>query len=130
MFFTSILLFQINHWDRVDAMNNAEHLASTTTHETQASNRETRSIERFRIADWDVDPAINRISRGEQAFKLEPKVMEVLVYLAGRPGQLVTRAELEDTVWTETIVGYDSVTGAIQKLRKVLDDNPKQPRII
>ncbi len=66
-------------------MNNAAHFAGAATRLIHASNRETRFVTRFRVADWDVDPAINRVSRGEQVFKLEPKVMEVLVYLAGRP---------------------------------------------
>jgi TolB-like protein/DNA-binding winged helix-turn-helix (wHTH) protein/Tfp pilus assembly protein PilF len=88
------------------------------------------SFERFRIAEWTVDPASNQLARGEQAVRLEPKVMEVLVYLASRPGEVVTREELEATVWAGTIVGYDSVTSAIQKLRKAFDDDPKQPRIV
>jgi len=111
-------------------MDKAVQHGSTTSPVIQARKRETRLIGRFRVADWDVYPAINRVSRGEHLFKLEPKVMEVLVYLADRPEQVVTRAELENAVWTGTVVSYDAVTGTIRKLRKVLGDNPKQPRII
>lgn len=56
--------------------------------------------------------------------------MEVLVYLASRPGDVVTREELERDVWRGALVGYDAVTATVIKLRKALQDNAKQPRII
>lgn len=85
---------------------------------------------RFRIANWTVDPDTCRISGNSKRVKLEPKVMDVLVFLAARPGEVVSREMLETAVWPGTIVGYDTVTGAIQKLRRAFDDNPQQPRII
>lgn len=36
----------------------------------------------FRIGDWVVEPLQNRLVRGETRVKLDPKVMQVLVYLA------------------------------------------------
>jgi TolB-like protein/DNA-binding winged helix-turn-helix (wHTH) protein/Flp pilus assembly protein TadD len=85
---------------------------------------------RFRIADWTVDTKTCRLSRGDEAVKLEPKVMDVLAFLASRPGEVVSREALEAAVWAGTVVGYDTVTGAIQKLRRAFDDSPRQPRII
>ena len=83
---------------------------------------------RFRIDDWTVEPALTQMSR--TITRLEPKVMVVLEYLAQRSGQLVSREELEQAVWAGTIVSYDAVTGAIQKLRKAFNDDPRRPRII
>ena len=84
----------------------------------------------FRIGEWVVDPMANRV-RGENGeTRVEPKVMAVLVYLAARPGQAVTRSELEAAVWSGVVVSYATVTGAVQKLRKVLDDDPAHPRFI
>jgi adenylate cyclase len=56
--------------------------------------------------------------------------MKVLAYLADRPNVVVTREELEAVVWAGSVVGYDTLTGAIQKLRKAFHDDPKNPRII
>ncbi|MEK7795893.1 MAG: winged helix-turn-helix domain-containing protein, partial [Pseudomonadota bacterium] len=84
----------------------------------------------FSIAGWVVDPPIGRISRGDETAQLEPKVMEVLEYLARRPGQVVGREELEAAVWLGRVVGYDAVTNAIIKLRKAFKDDPRHPRII
>ena len=85
---------------------------------------------RFRIGDWTVDSSSCYLSRGEESVKLEPKVMEVLVFLAARPGEVVSREALEGSVWAGTVVGYDTVTGAIQKLRRAFGDNSRHPRII
>jgi TolB-like protein/DNA-binding winged helix-turn-helix (wHTH) protein len=84
----------------------------------------------FVIGDWKVSPAESVLSRGSEIVRLEPKVMEVLVYLASRPGDVVTREELERDVWRGALVGYDAVTATVIKLRKALQDNAKQPRMI
>lgn len=84
----------------------------------------------FQVAGWRVEPATCRISRGDESIKLEPKVMDLLVYLASRRGKVLSREELEATVWPGVVVGYDALTNAIIKLRKALDDDSKHPRII
>ena len=84
----------------------------------------------FRLGDWLVQPALGRIEAAGRAHKLEPRVMEVLVFLAGRQGEVVTRDDLERAVWRGALVSYDAVTGTIIKLRKALDDRARQPRYI
>jgi adenylate cyclase len=84
----------------------------------------------FRLSDWAVDPVSNSLSRDGETIRLEPKVMEVLVYLASRPGVVVSRGQLEDDVWNGLALSYDTVTGAIGKLRKALDDDARAPRLI
>jgi TolB-like protein/DNA-binding winged helix-turn-helix (wHTH) protein/Tfp pilus assembly protein PilF len=84
----------------------------------------------FLVADWTVDAPANRLLRDGEEVRLEPKVMSVLIYLAGRRGQVVSRNDLESGVWTGMVVGYDAVTNAIIKLRRALGDDSRAPRII
>ena len=84
----------------------------------------------FQVGDWLVDPAAGEIAKGRVAVKLEPKVMEVLSYLADRQGELVTREDLERDVWRGAVVGYDAITAAVIKLRKALTDDAREPRYI
>ncbi len=84
----------------------------------------------FYIGDWQVSPAQGLLTRGSESAHLEPKAMEVLVYLASRPAEVVTREELERDVWRGALVGYDAVTSTVIKLRKALQDNARQPRFI
>jgi TolB-like protein/DNA-binding winged helix-turn-helix (wHTH) protein/tetratricopeptide (TPR) repeat protein len=86
--------------------------------------------ERFRLGDWLVSPASGEIAQGERVLRVEPKAMDVLVYLADREGQVVSREELERDVWRGALVGYDAVTGTVIKLRKALDDDAREPRYI
>jgi len=85
---------------------------------------------RFRVDGWVIDPDACRFERAGEEVRVEPKVMQVLTYLVDRPGQVVSREELEDSVWAGTVVGYEAVTNAVIKLRKALDDDARHPRII
>ncbi|UHD15836.1 winged helix-turn-helix domain-containing tetratricopeptide repeat protein [Thiocapsa bogorovii] len=84
----------------------------------------------FFINEWQVDPGALRIASGGKELRLEPRVMRVLVYLAERPREVVSRQELEDHVWTGMVVGYDAVTNTITKLRKAFGDSSSEPRFI
>ena len=84
----------------------------------------------FRVGDWLVEPAVGCVSRDGGAVKLEPKVMDLLVHLARRPGRVLSREELEEAVWAGTVVGYDALTSAIIKLRKAFGDDSRHPWLI
>ena len=87
-------------------------------------------ITQFFIADWLVDTRSNSISRGNEIVRVEPKAMRVLSLLAEKAGQVVTRIELEEQVWSDTVVGPDAITNTIIKLRRSLGDDAKDPTII
>jgi len=56
--------------------------------------------------------------------------MDVLVCLAEHAGAPVSKEELLQTVWPNTYVTNDVLKGAISDLRRALDDNARQPRVI
>jgi len=84
----------------------------------------------FAIGEWLVSPPEGTLTRGSDVERLEPKAMEVLVYLAKHHGKVVTREELEREVWRGALIGYDAVTSVIIKLRKALQDDAKRPQFI
>jgi len=84
----------------------------------------------FQVAGWLADPLNNELRRDGQCVKLEPRVMDVLHYLASHADEVVTREELEDHVWAGRIVTYDSLTATIVKLRKAFDVNKLQEPVI
>ncbi|MFQ5953819.1 MAG: winged helix-turn-helix domain-containing protein [Kiloniellales bacterium] len=87
-------------------------------------------VESLYVAGWHVDVSTHRISKAGKTIKLEPRTMAVLVYLARRPGEAVSREELEREVWRGMVVGYDALSNTIAKLRKAFGDDRKQPRVI
>lgn len=84
----------------------------------------------FQIGEWLVDPDTGFIEKDGQSTKLEPKVMDLLLYLAQRPGKVIPREELEQAIWAGTVVGYDALTSAIIKIRKAFGDNSRNPWLI
>jgi DNA-binding winged helix-turn-helix (wHTH) protein/TolB-like protein/Tfp pilus assembly protein PilF len=84
----------------------------------------------LRIGGWRVDPTTNELARGGEVVRIEPKAMEVLVALAERAGQAVTREELLAGVWPGVVVGDEALTQSIIKLRRALGDDPRSPSYI
>jgi len=94
------------------------------------SNAAARKAESYRVGDWLVVPSLNRLSRGTESVQIELKLMEVLVHLAERPGELVSKRELVDAVWQVEVVSDGTLTRAIALLRKALGDDARHPRYI
>ena len=87
----------------------------------------------FYIGDWHINPSLGRVvgrNSDSDSTKLEPQVMTVLLCLAKQQGQVVSRDSIEEQAWANRIVGYDSLSTAIIKLRKALGDDSKNPRYI
>ena len=87
-------------------------------------------MHRLWIGEWWADRATNELGRAGDTMRIEPKAMEVLMVLAGRAGQVVSRDELLAAVWPGVVVGDEALTQSIIKLRRALGDNPRAPSYI
>ena len=47
----------------------------------------------FRIGEWLVEPQRDQLIGPDQRVKIEPRAMQVLVYLAEHPGEVVPRSD-------------------------------------
>ena len=88
------------------------------------------SHDALKVGDWAVEADLNQLSTQGRTVKVEPKAMAVLLRLASRSGQVVGREELLSQVWPGVVVGDDSLTQVIIKLRKALGDDPERPTYI
>jgi len=84
----------------------------------------------FMIEDWHVVPATGQIYKDDIENRIEPKAMAVLIYLAEHAGETVIRADLEESVWKDTVVTYEALTVTINKIRAALGDDSRKPRYI
>ena len=84
----------------------------------------------FRVGPWLVEPSLNTASHNGTSHSLEPKVMEVLVCLAGHPGAPLSKEHLLRTVWPDTFISDGVLTRSISELRRLFEDDAKQPRFI
>ena len=72
----------------------------------------------FRLGAWLVQPSQNTITGNGKSTRLEPKMVEVLVCLAERQGETVSKEQLIQRVWGDTFVTDDVLTRCISELRR------------
>ena len=84
----------------------------------------------FRIGEFVIRPGISTISNERASVRVEPKVMDLLVYFARSAGDLVEREQAIQDVWPGTFVTSEVLSNAVWKLRQLLEDAPKKPRYI
>ena len=65
-----------------------------------------------------LDPHEARLCHGEEPIPLTPKAFALLSYLAGRPGQLLTKHQLLNAVWEDTLVSDAALTVCIREVRR------------
>lgn len=65
-----------------------------------------------------------------QQIPLASKPFAVLRYLVDNPGRLITHDELLDALWPETYVQPQVLRTYVLELRKILNDDPREPRFI
>ncbi len=84
----------------------------------------------FRCDRVEVRPSRNIVAVDGVEARVGSVVMNVLVALARREGELATKAELFAEVWSGRSVSDDVLTVAIYELRKLLGDRARSPRFI
>jgi DNA-binding response OmpR family regulator len=82
-------------------------------------------------ADLVIDRRARRASLAGKTIELTPKALSVLEYLMIHPDEAVTRERLLEVVWGwEYPAGTRTVDTRVAELRKVLNDDPAEPRFI
>jgi len=84
----------------------------------------------YRFDSFRVDTVAWKLFRGPKEIHLEPKILKLLIYLISNRARLVTRQELMDTVWGDTVISETALSKAVARLRKALDDNMASHRYI
>ena len=82
-----------------------------------------RASGEFRLAGRLVQPQLNRVVSGESvAVQVEPKVMQVLLLLVDRAGQVASKEDLLASVWEGVFVTEDVLVRAVGELRRLFGD--------
>lgn len=86
----------------------------------------------FEFGDFKLDCDRFELSRAGTSLRLERKPMELLILLAARNGQLVTRTEIAERLWgTEIFVDTEhGINTAIRKIRHALGNDSENPRFV
>jgi DNA-binding winged helix-turn-helix (wHTH) protein len=85
---------------------------------------------RLKFGDCVLDLGARQLERGNDVVPLEPKMYELLEALIKRRPAVVTNNELDELLWPNVYVARTSLTRLVSELRAVLDDSPRDSRII
>jgi len=88
------------------------------------------TVKSFRFGEWRVDPASNTIECADMTRQLEPRVMDVLLFLCQRQGEVLSAQQLLNECWGSTAFGDNPIHKAIAQLRKAFSDSSATPRYI
>lgn len=85
-----------------------------------------------RFGAYDFAPYTQELRKHGMRVRLEGQPLAILSMLLERPGELVTREELQKALWPEnTFVDFEhSLNAAVKRLRAALNDSADQPRYI
>lgn len=85
----------------------------------------------LRDGELVIDPTAHNVTLAGRSIHLTPNEFKLLVALARRPGQTVTREQLLDELHGLAIAGIDrSVDSHIKNLRRKLERDPGRPPLI
>jgi len=87
---------------------------------------------RIRFDGFDLDLRTGELRKDGRPIKLQDQPGKLLALLASRPGELVTRTEIEKALWREDeFVEFEhAVNTAMRKIRIALGDDLEKPRFI
>lgn len=85
---------------------------------------------RYQWEDFVLDLDAYRLERSGVPIAIEPKAFNLLALFLSRPGQLLTKQEIFDTVWPGTAVTDHALTRVVAQLRKALGDEAREARYL
>src|SRR5579864_8847202 len=83
--------------------------------------------ELYEFGRFQLDPEGRRLLRDGKPVSITPKAFDTLRVLVLRRDESLSRQDLIAQIWPDTTVGEYSLNQCIAVLRRVLEDNPRQP---
>ncbi len=74
----------------------------------------------YRFSDFELDDRLYQLSRGGEPLRVEPRVLDLLLFFARNADRVVSRDELKSEVWEGVALGDSAIPTAVNVLRKVL----------
>ncbi len=95
-------------------------------------NPNGRKTDALRFGIFELDPTGCELRKSGVLIKLQSQQLQLLMLLAGRPGEVVSRDEIRRALWdSQTFVDFDqSINFCVNKVREALGDNPQSPQYI
>jgi TolB-like protein len=86
----------------------------------------------LRFGSFELDVRSRELHNGNSRIRLQEQPFEILRMMLERPGDVVTRDELQQRLWPSgTFVDFEhSINAAVKRLREALGDDADNPRFV
>ena len=100
--------------------------------ETSSRARAEDGVHAFRFGVFEMDLRSGELRRSGNVVRLQPQPFKVLAMLVEKPGEVVTRDEIQSRVWAVgTFVDFEqSLNFCIRQIRAALGDSAVRPRFV
>jgi DNA-binding winged helix-turn-helix (wHTH) protein len=134
--------FEIRYWSAVILRSHSGHISGGDAWRRLASmldllklipmEETSQPTDIVRFGVFEVDLRAEELRKNGAKLRLRGQPFQILAMLLERPGEIVTREELQQRLWPEgTFVDFDhSLNTAINKIREVLGDSAENPRFV
>jgi len=93
--------------------------------------RTSDASSRLRFGVFEVDLRAGELTKRGLRIRLQEQPFQILAILLEKPGELITREELREKIWGQTVVDFDhGLNKAINKIREALGDSAENPRFV
>ncbi|HXX47687.1 MAG TPA: AAA family ATPase, partial [Myxococcota bacterium] len=84
----------------------------------------------LRFGEFELDEDLCELRRGGARVEVQPKALDLLLYLARNRERVVSKRELLDRVWGGVVVSEGALTTAVNVARAVVGDGGSEQRVI
>ncbi len=84
----------------------------------------------FLFEDFELDASRRELCRGGTPIAVEPKALDLLIYLLENNTRVVSKDDLYTSIWKDRIVSESTLAGCINTARKALEDSGASQRLI
>src|SRR5687768_168534 len=84
----------------------------------------------YYFGPFQVDPQAAELRRDGHRIELRPKCFHLLLYLLQNGGKLVSREVLLGQIWSDVVVGQETLSRTITEIRQALGDPTDAPQYI
>ena len=84
----------------------------------------------FYFGPFQVDPQAAELRRDGRRIELRTKCLQLLLFLLHNRGKLLSREVLLEEIWSEVVVGQETLSRTITEIRQALGDSADAPQYI
>ncbi len=84
----------------------------------------------LRFGEFELDDALSELRRAGSVVEIQPKALDLLLYLARQRERVVPKRELLEQVWPAVVVSEGALTTAVNAARAAVQDTGSEQKII